>query len=187
MGRYIEWLSIVNPHLPAFHRVPKYQIKTWSREYIAQNTIVIEECARIVNTTKSPDEFFAQYTILLERLHKFAILRKYVAAGYFPTMRPKDKYLEVKANRGKAASAMIERGWGALLKRVKEADSFDKKKNLFDDFFESVYNHSDQMTADNLHLLGEKQSEINLNGYLTNGVPAFASLPDELNDPERFS
>lgn len=167
MGTYIEWLSIVNPSMPARRRVPKRQIKTWSQMYIDQNLKIIEDCARLVNTTKTPDVFFSRFDLLLDLLHKFVVLDKYVSRGYFHGMNTHTQYADVLATKEQATNNFINRYWEAAVSKVQNLKTTSAKKNTFDAFFEIMYSYSSKMTPANLSLIQSKETEINQKGYLS--------------------
>lgn len=125
-----------------------------NRFIAAQDLKIVQDCVRIINTTKKPNIFFERYKLMEEKLQNLVRLH----GVHYSGTSPKKMLSQVKHKKQAAIHDMIERYFSDISVKIAEKQTEKAKQHqrrVFKSVLELYYSEMDDENINYIHKLYE--------------------------------
>ena len=115
--------------------------------YAKQLLRIVNDCARLVNTTKKPKVFFERYELLLKYLDNMARLEKF---GCFKGSLPSQDLKETLDKKIYTINDFIDRYYNETLVKINNLRTSNAKNKKAENFYSQLLEYNNSMLPDNI-------------------------------------
>lgn len=129
------------------------QLKTAAVGVAERDLEIIQDCIRIIGSTKNPDTFFSRFDLLIEKSNRLRIFEKYIS---FSGASPSLAFDEVLADQQKAVHLFLVRYFSDVFDQAGKMKTVNGKLNKYQKFYDSLQPYYSKMDADNIDYIETK-------------------------------
>lgn len=129
------------------------QLKSLAATSAQRDLDIIQDCVRIIGTTKKPDTFFSRLDLLVEKADNLRTYEKFLS---FKGASPSAAYGEIWSDYQEAIYQFLFRYFLDTLDQADKAKTAKGKLSKFQKFYDSLQPYYERMNAENIDYIETK-------------------------------
>lgn len=129
------------------------QLKSMAAQAAARDLEIINDCVRIIGSTKKPDVFFTRLALLIKKADDLRTFEKHIR---FSGASPSLAYGEIFADMQECIGQFLVRYFMDIFDQASNAKTVKGKLAKYQKFYDSLQPYYDQMNKENIDYIETK-------------------------------
>lgn len=151
--RLLQWQSIVTPDSSDQLVMSEQQLKAISQQQAENDLRIMNDSAKLVESTVNPDVFFSRLQLLWEKAEHLCLLEQYME---FSGASPAAAFLEIRENHQKAIYDFIVRYFSVTFDKAESMKTEKGRIAQYQKFYDTLQNYYHVMNTENINYVEYK-------------------------------
>lgn len=152
-ARLLEWQNLIMQEERTDLIMTEQQLRQFTTQQAQNDLRIINDCARLVQTTTKPDVFFSRLQLLWEKSEHLAKLEKYIS---FSGASPSAAFAEVRENHQTAITEFLIRYFSETFDKAEAMKTEKGRIGKYQKFYDSLQDYYRYMNDENIDYIETK-------------------------------
>ena len=154
--RLLQWQRLVMPQNPNQLNMTEQQLTAITQQQAANDLRIVNDCAKLVESTIKPDVFFMRLQLLLETAEHLCALEQYIK---FYGASPAAAFDEVRQNYQLAIRKFLERYFSDTFDKAESMKTEKGRIGKYQKFYDSLQEYYNVMDDNNKAYIERKYKD----------------------------